>query len=180
MAKVDKREHTGGAPQTEPSYLSAGERRGKGKALRDAASRQFAGGDPALAVALESCGVILRVRKAHDREEILPGKQARKTGMAGTRLDALTLSIPVSGDVSKPEFNLTYALVEAMAGQPEATDLLLKQASRAASSALNKWLDSRHRKKAAATNDTGQAADLTKHMLHRIAHPLADGRVGGA
>ena len=39
MAKVDKREQTGGAPQTEPSYLSAGERRGKGKALRDAAPR---------------------------------------------------------------------------------------------------------------------------------------------
>jgi uncharacterized protein involved in outer membrane biogenesis len=92
------------------------------------------------------------------REVRLTGKQARKTGMAGTLLDAVTLSIPVSGDISKPEFNLTYARVDAMAGQPEATDQLLKQASRAASSALSKWMESRHRKKAAATNDTSPAA----------------------
>ena len=40
MAKDDKRKRNSDAPRTETPYLSAGERRARGKALRDAASRE--------------------------------------------------------------------------------------------------------------------------------------------
>ena len=39
MAKVNKRKRASGAPQAESTYLTADERRAKGKALRDTVPR---------------------------------------------------------------------------------------------------------------------------------------------
>ena len=91
------------------------------------------------------------------RSVSLTGKQARKTGMEGTLLDAVTLDVPVSGELARPEFNLTYALLGALTGKsggPAAADMadqLLKHAGQAAVSALGKWLD-RHAGGEAGTN----------------------------